>query len=72
VDGRGEHVGIAVPVEVGGEDRLCSIAECGDDLLGPEAARAVCVLVPGDLVVEQGGGEHVGIAVAVEVCGEDP
>jgi hypothetical protein len=69
--GGGEHVGIAVAVEVRGEDGYRAIGNRGDDLLAAKAARAIGVLVPGDLVVHVGGGEHVGIAISVQVGGED-
>ena len=59
VHGGGEHVRVAVAVHVGGEDREAPSAAVEITCWAPKLPAAVHVLVPGDLVVVRGRGEHV-------------
>ena len=68
VEGRGRHhVPIPVAIQVRRGDLLGGEGGVRDHLLGPEGTQGVGVLVPGDFVVEDGGREHVAVAVPVQV-----
>ena len=70
---RGEHVHVAVAVDVRREDRgraSSATVEITCSVHAPDERRAV-VLVPGDRVVVVRRGEHVDVAVAVEVRRDD-
>src|SRR5436309_56758 len=64
---RRQRVEVAIAVDVGGEDGDGAGDVGGDGVRRPGGAVAGGVLVPGDLVVVEGGGEDVEIAVAVDV-----
>ena len=66
---REQEIRVAVPIEVDGEHGTHAVRLARDHLLRAEAAGPL--LVPGELGVVLGAGNHVEIAVAVEIRCED-
>ena len=62
---------MAVAVEVGHEDRVRAARRVGQHVARERRRTRAVVLVPGDRVVRVAGRDHVDVAVAVEVGGED-
>src|SRR5262249_47284566 len=63
----GQHVGVAIPVHVRRRHRLGPVGGGADGVQREGRDGGAVILVPGDLVVVVGSGQHVGVAVAVHV-----